>query len=280
LKISQHYIMISNCPNCSYTLQKEFAYCPGCSQKTAIHRLTMHDVLHEAVHYFTHADKGIFGLLKDLVLKNGIVAKEYVEGKRKKYFPPLNFYLLVATIFVIIVNLASHHAPVEINKLHPELQSISDPVLKQKLTGIYKRQVRAIAFMNKYSNIVAMIALPLLSTLYFLFYKKGKYNYTEHLTAGMYMMGFSNLIYVCIFIPISYFLGTRPGNSSFMFIASFMITQAAYCTVFYYRFIGKNSFRSLLKASLVSLFVFFFWMTVSSMLIRFYIQNAFWGLMT
>ncbi len=270
--------MNSNCPNCSYTLEKEFTYCPGCSQKTNVHRLTMHDVMHEAVHYFTHADKGVFGLLKDLVLKNGTVAKEYVEGKRKKYFPPLNFYLLVATIFVIIINFASKQTPADINKLHPELQSITDPVRKQTVIRIYERQAIAIGFMNKYSNIVAMIALPLLSALYFLFYIKGKYNYTEHLTAGMYMMGFSNLLYVLIFIPISYLAGTEHGKSSLITVSSFMFTQAVYCAIFYYKFMGGKSTKAIVKSGTVSLFVFFFWMVITSMLIRFYIQNGFGGM--
>lgn len=90
--------MEMTCKNCDRDLAPEFDYCPKCSQKVALHRLTFHDVFHEAIHYFTHADKGIFQLLRDLFKKNGVVVRQYVEGIRKKYFSPFNFFLIVAAI--------------------------------------------------------------------------------------------------------------------------------------------------------------------------------------
>jgi hypothetical protein len=60
--------------------------------KTDLHRISMHEVVHDGVHYFTHADKGLPQLVRDLVLKGGVVAREFVNGKRKKYFSPLNFF--------------------------------------------------------------------------------------------------------------------------------------------------------------------------------------------
>ena len=270
--------MNSICANCSYSLDEGYKFCPNCSQKTSLHRLNMHDVVHEAIHYFTHADKGIFGLLKDLVVKNGRVAKEYVEGKRKRYFPPLNFYLLVATVFVIVINLASPKEQLAVNSSSPEIQSIKDPVQRNRVIQIYERRSKAVTFMNRYSNIVSMIALPLLSFIYFLFYIKGRYNYTEHLTAGMYMMGFSNLTYVLIFVPVSLMVDVKPGAATFFFISLFMLVQAAYCSLYYYNFIGRPGTKRVVKAVLVSLFVFFFWMSLSSVAIGFYIRNGFWGM--
>jgi hypothetical protein len=80
--------MESICKNCETNYPEKYNYCPNCSQKSALHRLSFHDVLHEGIHYFTHADKGLFQLIRDLVKKRGVVAREYIEGKRKKYFPP------------------------------------------------------------------------------------------------------------------------------------------------------------------------------------------------
>ena len=77
---------MTNCLNCNHPLTEGQHFCANCGQKAALKRLNLHDIWHDVVHYFTHADKGIFQLLKQLVTKTGIVAKEYVEGKRKKYF--------------------------------------------------------------------------------------------------------------------------------------------------------------------------------------------------
>ncbi len=84
--------MSKECSNCAFILADNFIFCPQCAQKANLHRLSIHEVLHDGVHYFNLADKGLFRLLKDLLIKTGNVAKEYVAGKRKKYFPPLNFF--------------------------------------------------------------------------------------------------------------------------------------------------------------------------------------------
>src|SRR5687768_9241150 len=93
--------MTPTCLNCNAGLPAQANYCLACGQKLKIHRLTLGDVLHEAFHFFTHADKGFLQLLKALFTKTGLVAREYVTGKRKSYFSPINFYLIVAGIYLI-----------------------------------------------------------------------------------------------------------------------------------------------------------------------------------
>ena len=56
-----------------------------------------------------------------------------------------------------------------------------------------------------------------------------------------------------------------------------MLVQAAYCSLYYYNFIGRPGTKRVVKAVLVSLFVFFFWMSLSSVAIGFYIRNGFLG---
>jgi hypothetical protein len=157
------------------------------------------------VHYFTHADKGVIHLIKDLFKKTGTVAKEYVAGKRKRYFPPLNFFLLVATIFVLVMGLVTPQPSSNILKDHPELNYIPEAKQKERVIHIYERQQKAVYFLNRYSNVVAMIATPLLCFIFWLFYIKGRYNYTEHLVACMYMTGYTNLLYVVILVPSQYY---------------------------------------------------------------------------
>jgi hypothetical protein len=74
------------CLNCEENLEISAKFCPQCGQKTDTHRLTIGHIVHDSVHAITHADKGIFHLLKDLAVRPGVVAREYIGGKRKKYF--------------------------------------------------------------------------------------------------------------------------------------------------------------------------------------------------
>ncbi len=272
-------MMSLTCPNCSYPMEEQFQYCPECSQKTHLHRLNLHDILHDALHYFTHADKGFFGLIKELAIKTGTVAKEFAAGKRKSYFPPLNFYLLVATIFVLVVNAGLPNTPFDVKKEHPELNNIPDNAQREHVQAIYERQHQAISFMNKYSNTVAMIAVPLICFLYWLSYIRGRYNYTEHLVACMYMVGFANLVYALIFVPLSMLLGIKQSSkASLLLVIVFMVFKIVYSSIFYYHFMDKATRASGWKATGASILVVLFWFALSSLLVGLYIANGFWGL--
>ena len=82
----------TNCFNCEASLEKGFEFCPQCGQPAHHHRLNLSHISHEVLHFFTHADKGIFYLVKELFIKPGVVTREYIAGKRKKYFSPLSFF--------------------------------------------------------------------------------------------------------------------------------------------------------------------------------------------
>src|SRR5688572_18664064 len=89
-----------NCKNCNAPLSGNF--CANCGQTSNVHRVTFKHFLHEFFHAFTHTDKGIFLLMKELITRPGHVAREYLDGKRKKYFNPLTFLILMASLYAYI----------------------------------------------------------------------------------------------------------------------------------------------------------------------------------
>lgn len=269
--------MTSSCANCDFLLNTEHQFCSHCGQKAHLHRLSWHDVTHDAIHYFTHADKGIFHLLIQLIKKTGTVAREFVGGKRKKYFPPFNFFLIVAAIYVFLFTLSTWPSvTTDVFKDHPEVSRISDPVQQAKTIAIYERAGKARVFMNKHSNGIAMLALPLIAGIFWLFYRKAGYNYVEHLVANMYMTGFVLLCHVLLFLPVGLILNLRNSNIN---LFCFFIFQIVYCSIFYFHFINRKTGAGKLKAFLVSFFGIFFWAMLTGSLIRIYITSGFWGLL-
>lgn len=251
-----------------------YNFCPNCSQKSALHRLTFHDIVHEGIHYFTHADKGLFQLIRDLFTKRGLVAYEYIEGKRKKYFPPLNFFLLIAAVFVFVATQTQETITTNILEVHPELSQITDPAEKKEMIAVFERQIKVSNFTTKYSNVMAMCSLPLTALVFWLFYKKAKYNYIEHLVAGMYMLGICILIYSLVIIPLCFFLNFKDVVETLLFF----LLQFIYFAVFYYGFLCKTTklqFVKALGASFINLLV---WFVFSASMVRFYIVSGFGGL--
>ena len=268
--------MEATCRNCETAYPKHYNYCPNCSQKSNLHRLTFHDIVHEAIHYFTHADKGFFQLIRDLFTKRGLVAYEYINGKRKKYFPPLNFFLIIVAIFVFVATMGTPQEKENVLKTHPEINQIADPVDRAQTIAVYERMDKATRFLSKYSNLMAMCSLPLSALVFWLFYRRAKYNYVEHLVAGIYMTGICILVYAVVIMPLSFWLGFK-GRPA---IVLFFVLQLLYFAVFYYGFLQKSTKAQFAKALGVSFVNLALWATLSSSLVRFYIISGFGGLLT
>lgn len=258
------------CKNCDTAYSDHYNYCPNCSQKSRLHRLTFHDIVHEAIHYFTHADKGLFQLIRDLFTKRGRVAFEYVNGRRKKYFPPLNFFLIIAAVFVFVATQGTPQEKADVVKLHPEVNEIQDMVKRQQTIAIYERKDKAARFTSKYSNLMAMCSLPLTALIFWLFYKRARYNYIEHLVAGIYMTGICILVYAVVIMPLSFVFGFK-GEPA---IGLFFLLQLLYFAVFYYDFLQKTTKAQFAKAFGVSFFNLALWAVVSGSIVRYYISSG------
>lgn len=268
-----------NCLNCNAPLTTTQKFCGECGQKTALKRVNLHDVFHDAIHYFTHADKGIFTLLKSLVLQPGLVAKEYVEGKRKKHFPPLNFFLIVAAVYLIVGGITSKYSNATWQRnsranSYTSAPKVTKPDNLQQAEGIERMEKLANIgrFFSKYANYVAMLAAPLISFLIWLLYLRGRYNYTEHLVANLYLIGFTNLFRCLIVVPIAVLFSIRPETRSIQF--GFMLFEVLYRTLFYYRFMGEYNLAGKVKAFLVASGTAIFWSALIATIFYVYIR---WG---
>lgn len=263
----------TNCLNCGSNLGTGYKFCATCGQKAATHRLNFHEIVHDALHYVTHADKGIFYLIGQLARRPGTVAREYIDGRRTKYFKPINFFLIVGTILVFmtttfhVVNLA------QIKNIEAAAAQAKDPVRKQYLYVVAKRAGHVSQFMGKYSNVANMLATPFFTLIFWLFYRRQRYSYLEHLVACMYFISFSMLCYSLLVVP---WLGKLASSRvSWVILFTYFSFEMTYRALAYYSFIGKRGFGQVMKAIGVSLLAMVVWVGGSFLLIDQYILNGF-----
>jgi Protein of unknown function (DUF3667) len=262
----------SNCLNCGQTLQNQSAFCPLCGQKTSIHRISFHELWHDVVHYFTHADKGIFILLKCLATQPGVIAREYIEGKRKKYFKPLNFYLVVAGILVFVTSFFYKPDEGRSYTIQQAALKTEDPVKKQQLLGVAERTRQISKITGKYSNVINMVAMPLLTVVFWLVYYKRKYNYVEHLVANMYFIGFIMLWYALVFFPLQSIL---PDKLSIVVLGLFFLFEILFRGYAYFQFINKKGAGAVIKAYGASVLLTVIWSGLTGFLIFYYVRCGF-----
>jgi len=135
------------------------------------HRYSIkHFLEHDIVHGIWHVDKGIFYTIKELFTRPGHSIREYVEGKRAKHF---NFVSLILIGLAISIFL-DPYIKVQIKDL------VSGSKESQNLMNIIDE------FTTKYPKLVMAAYIPLYAAFSFFWFRKAKFNFSEHLVLNSY----------------------------------------------------------------------------------------------
>lgn len=176
------------CRNCDAALAHDHRFCARCGQRTSPQRLTMRQLAHDFVHVLTHADHSIFALVKALAYRPGRVAREYVDGRRKKHFGPIAFLMIAVGIasFMIVLTGVKFFSPV----------TDAGPA----------------GFLQRHINLVILIQMPILAGWCALLYWTDRLHYAEHLVLSAYASGFRILVLGLVATPIMYFGHVNPAD--------------------------------------------------------------------
>jgi hypothetical protein len=232
----------THCKNCDATL--EGAFCGSCGQKSDVHAISLSYVSHEAVHALTHTDKGFIFLIKDLVLKPGIVAREYINGKRKKYFNPVSFFVITSALHAYVVTKTGYFS-----------------AGKSDGGASGRRMPSWLADAFKYSAeherlFQFLFILPLLAGLTWIFFRKPKRNLAELSVLFAFIIGESNVWRMLIFVPL-FLLFPEWGQ---VHILIFEVLLLIYITVALKQFFNQNIVITAIKSLFVlMLMITFYW---------------------
>ncbi|MES2645290.1 MAG: DUF3667 domain-containing protein [Bacteroidota bacterium] len=264
----------TSCLNCEQPLTGEARFCDNCGQKSDTHRLNLHHLGHELMHFFTHADKGIFFLVKTLITKPGYAARQYISGQRKKIFSPINFFLISVAFFLFVqTNFRPLDRGLDLSGVKEQVLKLPDRVTRERRLLKLERREKGAAFVAKYSNFINFTITPLIAWLFFMFYRRSGFNYTEHLVANLYLAGFSALFFGLIIAPLLYF--NKQTTWYFAIVGLFFSFEVIYRSVYYYNFIQKKGAKSYLYSLFTSLFTVILWYIISSSLMLLYINTGF-----
>lgn len=235
-----------NCKNCDAATQGKF--CSSCGQQVDTHRITVPHLSHELIHALTHADKGFLLLLKELITKPGIIARQYVEGKRKKYFNPLSFVVITTALSAFVSYKAGY------------FEALTYPQSKRQPPLPYYRE--SMEFMVGHGKILGLVLiLPLLAFLAWIFFKRSKYNFAESFVLHSFVIGETNILRVLVFVPAFLLVPHTIGINDMIF----SILLQIYLIIAYKQFYQNHVLLVILKSLLIRiLFITLYWLLIWS----------------
>jgi hypothetical protein len=99
----------NQCKNCEQTFDASFEYCPYCGQEVA-DNLTIGVLFSNTIENYFSIDARFFKSFGTLMLKPGVLARRFVDGKRLKYLHPAQFYLFISVVFFFIFSFSVRKA--------------------------------------------------------------------------------------------------------------------------------------------------------------------------
>ncbi len=81
------------CRNCSHVVDKR--YCGNCGQENTEENKSFHHLFTHFVEDLVHYDSSFWKTVKALLFRPGRLTIEYLEGRRRKYVPPVKLYIFI-----------------------------------------------------------------------------------------------------------------------------------------------------------------------------------------
>jgi hypothetical protein len=93
--------LTNQCKNCEKSFDESFDYCPYCGQESA-DNLTFGVLFSNTIENYFSIDARFFRSFGTLMIKPGVLARRFVDGKRLKYLHPAQFYLFISVLFFFV----------------------------------------------------------------------------------------------------------------------------------------------------------------------------------
>lgn len=104
------------CKNCEQTFDSSFEYCPHCGME-ATDNLTVGVLFSNTIENYFSIDARFFRSFVTLMIKPGVLARRFVDGKRLKYLHPAQFYLFISVVFFFIFSFTVRKADNEVSEV-------------------------------------------------------------------------------------------------------------------------------------------------------------------
>ncbi len=233
-----------NCKNCGTIVQGN--YCSHCGQSSTVGKITVASLLNELSDSIFQINRGFFYTFKALLTRPGHSIKEYLTGRRKKYYKPITYVLALSTIYFLTTQITGQNT-----WMGDLVTGFSNRAIE---TGKGAAIPPVLTWFSKNFAYTTLLLLPVFSLASYLAFRGLGRNYLEHFVINSYTTG-QQAIFYALFALINTVVDSK-------IIESFPIVVAvAYAFWVFWQFFEKenrivNVLRSILMYALYLIFSF------------------------
>ncbi len=220
----------NTCKNCG--TRSELHYCPACGQRISVYKVTFKETFEDLADALFSVNAPLLTTLKELVIKPGVLLRNFLNGQRRRYYKPVSFFLLTTVIYLVVRSLIGFD-PFRNSMLVVQEGSTDSTVLTDARNY----------FLLNLNNFVFVFVFTLAIFLKLFFYRR--YSLAEFIAISFYVLGMYTL-----FLTLNMFL--------VQYIGDFMQPAGILIMLFYFVYAMCSLFqRSYLLVILKSIVLFF-----------------------
>ncbi|MBC7904727.1 MAG: DUF3667 domain-containing protein [Gemmatimonadaceae bacterium] len=255
------------CRSCGSSFRGNF--CNVCGEKRFVERdKTMRHFFDETFHFLTHFDSKFLRSLWLVLSKPGFVSAEVTNGARKRYFKPLNLFLIGVVLYLLFPFFQGLNMPLRghLNELYKEFTAW---LIRQKMASQHidfeEIARRFDSKSPKFAKVLLFLVIPFSALgLKALFPKRKKY-FFDHMMLAAELNTF--YLYFVFFIIPGFFMALMAycyawgvfipdggfGLDDGVTLPGYLVCFVTYAALAFIRFYGAGKTAAIFKAILFML---------------------------
>ncbi|PCJ86551.1 MAG: hypothetical protein COA57_05945 [Flavobacteriales bacterium] len=241
------------CKNCGIELSG--AFCRQCGQKKISSRLNFKDIWNDFAANVLDVEAPIINNIKGLTLYPGRFIKDFINGKRKSKYKPVQYYILIMGIYFLL------YYGIGIDALTQQEVNQARGTDYQ----FYPLVDRFDKILNENIRLFSILLVPILGFMTRIFFKKSSFNYIENLTLALYLSAHAQFISIafCFIYLFHYPFYSTTGL--------LILLATGYICWGIVQFFDARSFGGIVKGVLCYFFSYVIFICISSILIFSYL---------
>ena len=173
------------CLNCDVVTSQDASFCQHCGQRTDTWRLTFADIFRDLLHSFVNVERGPLAFAWALATRPGRVARDYVQGRRRRHYGPFATLAVIAGIAALVIDVS-------------RIQTLANNGLAPG----------AMDLLQQHFNLLLLLQLPFIGGACVVMFLDAEMTVPEHLVLVAYALGVQAVVLI-LELGVAYFDSTR-----------------------------------------------------------------------